>query len=330
MKDRFFAVVAVVTGMVVLALAPLWAGSPQTDAAAAVWPASPKNYVAPKTPWGDPDLQGEWTGQTTTPLQKPAEGRTVITDPVELARQYDLDPEENGRGVGTYNAFWREYGLPVPGQTSLVIDPPDGKIPALTPEAEARVRAAAGQRNADGSAKPPAGPEERAAHERCLSWDLVVGGAVSTWYRVVQTPGYVAINQYRMHDMRLIPLDGSPHVASSARSWAGDSRGHWEGATLVVDTTNFNGKADSHGILRGAGMNLHVIERYTRIGPDLIDYTATMEDPAVWTKPWTIRVPLRRDTEGFYEYGCHEGNQSLVGILSGARADERKAAGGSK
>jgi hypothetical protein len=265
---------------------------------------------------------------TPTPLEKPADGRVVITDPIELARQYDLDPEETGRGVGTYNAFWREYGLPVPGQTSLVVDPPDGRIPPLTPEAQERVRRAAAARNADGSVRPPAGPEDRSAHERCLNWDLVVGAGVSTWYRIVQTPGYVAINQYRMHDMRIIPLEGRPHISQEARSWMGDSRGRWEGNTLVVDTTNFNGKSDSHGALRGAGRNLHLVERFTRIGPDLIDYTVRIEDPTVWTKPWTFRNPMRRDTEGFYEYGCHEGNHSMVGILSGARADERKAASG--
>jgi hypothetical protein len=132
----------------------------------------------------------------------------------------------------------------------------------------------------------------------------------------------VAINQYRMHDMRIIPLDNRPHLPSQARAWVGDSRGRWEGNTLVVDTTNFNGKTG----FQGSSGNLHLIERYTRIGPDLIDYTATVEDPTVWTKPWTMRNPLRRDTEGFYEYGCHEGNHSMVGILSGARADERKAA----
>ena len=140
----------------------------------------------------------------------------------------------------------------------------------------------------------------------------------------MQTPGYVAVNQYRMHDMRLIPLDGHPHLPQNAREWVGDSRGHWEGNTLVVESTNFNGKSDSHGLLRGAGANLHLTERYTRTGADTIDYTATIEDPTVWTKPWTIRNPLRRDNDGFYEYGCHEGNHAMTGILSGARADEKK------
>jgi hypothetical protein len=317
MRDRFLALTAALAAMIALGLAPLWA---QAVKAPSTTPGA--KWTAPRTPWGDPDLQGEWTGMTPTPLERPDEGRVVITDPVELARLYDLDPEETGRGVGTYNAFWREYGQPVSGQPSLIIDPPDGKLPPMTPEAQKRRADNAARRNADGSERPPAGPEDRSARERCLNWDILIQGSVSTWYRIVQTPGYVAINQYRMHDMRLIPLDGRPHLPGNARAWVGDSRGRWEGDTLVVDTTNFNGKTT----FQGTSANLHLIERYTRTGPDTIDYTATVNDPTVWTKPWTMRNPLRSDTEGFYEYACHEGNHALTGILSGARAEEKKAA----
>lgn len=311
MKSRCFVVIGALAAVVVLCLAPVIAQAPQGSGGAA-------NWTHPRTPWGDPDLQGEWTGMTPTPFENPGPGKTVITDPEELARQYDLDPALTGRGVGTYNAFWREYGEPVPGQQSLIVDPPDGKLPpAVTPEREKWVREAA----AFAPNTEPAGPEDRSVRERCLNWEIMIGGAVSTWYRIVQTPGFVAINQYRMHDMRLIPLDGRPHLPEDTRQWVGDSRGRWEGTTLVVETTNFNEKQT----FRGTTRNLHLVERYTRVDDNTIKYSATVTDPTVWTRPWTMALPLRRDTEGFYEYACHEGNHSLTGILSGARAKERLA-----
>ena len=311
MRDRFLALTgALATMIALLVLVPVLVGAqaPAKPAAAA---------TTLRTPWGDPDLQGDWTGMTTTPMQRPANGRVVITDPEVLAEQYDRDPAETGGGVGTYNAFWREYGQPVPGQQSLIVDPPDGRIPAMTPE---------GKQRAARSRFPNAGsanPEDRSPNERCINWEIAIEGGVSTWYRIVQTPGYVAINQYRMHDMRLIPLDGRPHVSEDVRQWQGDSRGHWEGNTLVVDTTNFNGKA----LVQGSSEKLHLIERLTRVDADNIHYEATFIDPTTWERPWTFANPLRKDTEGFYEYGCHEGNHALTGILSGTRAEERKGAG---
>jgi hypothetical protein len=282
-------------------------------------------------PWGDPDLQGEWTAVTPTPYERPLPGSNVITDPVELARRYDLAPEERGsgqRGVGTYNAGWREYGRLISdhpafaGRTERVVDPPDGRLPPLTAEAKKKAEERAARRNPDGSPFDPAGPEDRSANERCIGWELALGQVnVSAWYRIVQTPGWVAINQYRMHDMRMIPLDGRPHLPKNVRQWQGDSVGRWEGQTLVVDTTNFNGK----NTYRGSDENLHLIERFTRIDRDTIKYELTVEDPTVWTRPFSISVPMYKDTDGFYEYGCHEGNHAMVGILSGARATEAKA-----
>ena len=317
MRCRFFVLMGALAAVIVVCLAPVFLVGSQAPAATA----GATKWTQPRTPWGDPDLQGEWTGMTPTPLERPREGQEVITDPVELARRYDLDPETTGRGVGTYNAFWREYGRPVPGRTELIVDPPDGRLPPMTPEAQKRTEAAAALRNADGSERAPNGPEDRSARERCLNWDILIQGSVSTWYRIVQTPGYVAINQYRMHDMRLIPLDKRPHLPQDVRQWVGDSRGHWEGNTLVVDTTNFNGKTG----FQGSSGNMHLVERYTRVDENTINYEATVDDPTVWTRPWTMALPLRRDTEGFFEYACHEGNHALTGILSGARAQEEAA-----
>ena len=315
MSHRFVALNGALAAVIAVSLVPVLARAqaPKGTAGATKWTQS-------KTPWGDPNLQGEWTGMTPTPLQRRTDGQEPVTDPVELARRWDRDPEATG-GVGTYNAYWHEVGQAT-GRASLIVDPPDGRLPPMTPEAQKRIEAAAALRNPDGSQRDPAGPEDRSAHERCLNWDLLITGAVSTWYRIVQTPGYVAINQYRMHDMRLIPLDGRPHLPQDARAWVGDSRGHWEGNTLVVDTANFNGRTN----YQGSSANMHLVERYTQIDANTIDYQATVDDPTTWTRPWTIANPLRRDTDGFFEYACHEGNFAMTGILSGARAKERQAA----
>jgi hypothetical protein len=306
MRDRFLAITGVlVTVIAVLALAPVL-----------IEAQAPAKSGAFKTPWGDPDLQGEWSGITTTPMERPIDGRVVITDPEILAEEYDKNPAETGRGVGTYNAFWRDYGKPVEGRESLIIDPPDGRKPALTPEG--KVRAGKSRFPSGGAANP----EDRSPNERCINWEVVIEGGVSTWYRIVQTPGYVAINQYRMHDMRIVPLDNRPHLPEGVTGWQGDSRGRWEGDTLVVETRNFNGKQFVHG----SSDKLRVIERFTRVDADTIRYEATLIDPTTWEKPWTFSNPLRRDTEGFYEYGCHEGNHSMTGMLSGTRAEEKKIA----
>lgn len=291
------------------------------------------NWKPTRTPWGDPDLQGEWTGMTPTPLERPVEGRGRITDPVELARLWDAAPDsEPGapRGVGTYNAGWSEWGREISyhpafrGRTEWIIDPPDGRLPAMTPEARKRAEARAARRGLDGSvAANTPNPEDRGVKERCVSFDLVISGTQSTWWRIVQSPGWVALQQYRMHDMRMIPLDGRPHLPQDVRSWMGDSRGRFEGQTLVVETTNFNGKNSQHG----SSANMRLTERFTRIDADTIKYEATIDDPTVWTKPWTVSIPLAKDNDGFFEYACHEGNASMTGSLSGARAAEKAAAG---
>jgi hypothetical protein len=299
------------------------AQAPKGTAEAAKW-------TQTTTPWGDPDLQGVWSGTTPTPLERPLDGgKVLLTDAEvddlekELARRFEAPSPGD---PGTYNAFWQDRGRALKGRTSLIVDPPDGRLP-LTPEAKKRADAAraAGRRLF-------AGPEDVPLGTRCLHWERLITGGVNQYYRIVQAPGYVAMNMMRMHDNRIIYLDGRPHLPHDVRQWTGDSRGHWEGTTLVVDTTNFTDTRED----RWGSKNLHLVERFTRVDVDTINYEATLEDPTMWTRPWTLALPLTKDPEGsvgVFEYACHEGNYSMVGILGGARAEERaatKAAKGKK
>jgi len=294
---------------------------------------SRNNYTAPRTPDGQPDLQGVWTNITITPLERPADlaGKAFFT-PAE-ARQYEKDTVERNnadrRDGGAqadlnraYNDAWYDRGTRVVEtlRTSLVIDPPDGRIPRQaqqgTPVAP------------PGLGKPPDGPEDRALTERCILWPTAGPPMMPSFYnnnyQIVQAPGYVMIVVEMIHDVRIIPTDGSAHLPSNIRLWMGDSRGHWEGNTLVVDTTNFTGKTN----FRGSGENLHLVERFTRAGPDMILYEFTVEDPASFTRPWTAQVPMLKMDGPLVEYACHEGNYAMSGILGGARADEKAKEGG--
>ena len=211
--------------------------------------------------------------------------------------------------------LWREFEH----RTSLIVDPADGRIPALTPAAQQR-RAALAARD-----RAPAGPEDLNANTRCITPGVPRIGGVGAdplygYYQIVQGPGYVVLVMETFHDARIIPLDGRLHLPQSVRQWSGDSRGRWEGATLVVDTTNF---AATCNVL-GSGDRLHLVERFTRVSPDTIDYEVTADDPTTWTKPWTVLVHLKQMSVEIYEYACHEGNaHSMQAILAGARADER-------
>jgi hypothetical protein len=218
-----------------------------------------------------------------------------------------------------YNDSWWDRGTKVVStrRTSIIVDPPDGKIPALTPEAQKAVsaRAAVLQR-------PAGGPEDRGLPERCILWPTagppMLSSAYNNNYQILQTPGYVVIFIEMIHDVRIIPLDGRPHLPGAIRQWMGDSLGHWEGNTLVVDTTNFTAKNP----FRGSDRNLHLIERFTRIDPDTILYRFTVDDPTAFTRSWTGEVPMTKTPGPIYEYACHEGNYSMTNILSGARAEE--------
>jgi len=289
-----------------------------------------------KTSWGDPDLQGTWTNQTLTPLERPAEfaGKPVLT--AEEARAYEarLRQQNNAdiRTPGTrrdvtvaYNDAWWDRGerIVADRRTSLIVDPADGKIPALTPAAQKRAEAARAANAAIGD--NPAAPEDLDVYSRCIIRSALprLSTGYNNNYEIVQTPGYVAILQEQIHDTRIIPLDGRPHLSSVMRNYLGDSRGKWEGDTLVVETTNFHPKGNPMGgynVL--SDENLRLVERFRRTADDTIEYTFTVDNPTMWTKPWTAVINWKRSRGELLEYACHEGNYSLRGMLSAARAEE--------
>jgi hypothetical protein len=313
--------------VVVLTQAPV-AGqnlSPSTKAKAAT-----QTWTPPRTPDGQPDLQGFWTNATTTPLERPSElaGKQVLTEQeaAEFQEQVLRPSGEGAPGLqagSSIGASWFERGTVVAGRrTSLIVDPPDGKIPPLTAAARDRVATRAQKTRLH----PSDGPEDRSLSERCLLWGSAGPPMLPTGYnnnyQIVEGPGYVVILVEMIHEARVIPLDGRPHLGPMVRQWLGDSRGHWEGNTLVVDTTNFTDQT----AFRGSDENLHLIERFTRTDPDTIRYEFTVDDPTTFTKPWSAEIPMRKTHGPIYEYACSEGNYGLPDILAGARAEEKNAA----
>ncbi|HYR82714.1 MAG TPA: hypothetical protein VE422_01395 [Terriglobia bacterium] len=303
----------------------------------AVFAQTAKPWTPPHMPDGQPDLQGVWTTATLTSLERPAEfaGKEFFTE--KEAADYEKRLLEQGNRdrrtgsaeadvAGAYNEFWFERGSKIVGsrRTSLIIDPPDGKIPALTPEAQKRQAARAEYRRLH----PADGPADLSLNNRCILWPTagppMLPGGYNNNYQIVQSPGYVVILVEMIHDARIIPLDGRPHVPQNVRLLMGDSRGHWEGNTLVVETTNFTDKT----AFRGSGPNLHLIERFTRTSPDTIVYEFTANDESSFTRPWTAQIPMKKTPDPLFEYACHEGNYGMEGILKGARAEEKKASGG--
>jgi hypothetical protein len=298
--------------------------------------ASPrKSWTAPRTADGQPDLQGVWSFATLTPLERPPElaGKQVFSD--QEALEYEKVTRERrdpDRRDGTkeadvgraYNASWWDFGTRIVGsrRTSLIVDPPDGKVPALTPDGQQRADARATARRLH----PADGPEDRSLPERCIQWGTagppMVPSAYNNNFQLFQSRNYVVILNEMIHDARVIPLDGRPHLPQGIRQLLGDSRGRWDGATLVVDTTNFTDKTN----FRGAGPDLHLIERFTRVAPDTLLYEFTVDDPKSFTKPWSAAIPTVRNDDLIYEYACHEGNYGMFGILKGARVEEEAAA----
>jgi hypothetical protein len=281
-----------------------------------------------RTPWGDPDFQGIWSNQTPTPLERPdaLAGKHTLT--AEEAAEFERTSLERLLTTfaplvptsGEFNEIWLETskGKVPPGRsTSLIVDPPDGKVP-YTPEGEKRWDAVPKM------GKPLLAnvPEDRNQLERCLTSDglLIPNPFYNNYFEIVQSPGSVAIVTEMMHETRVILLDRRPHVGAAVRMWTGDSRGWWEGETLVVETRNFNDKK----LFRGATAQLQTVERFTRLDADTIEYRLTVTDPATFERPWTLVNALRRGDGGIYEVGCHEGNIGLRGILAGARAQERQ------
>ncbi len=296
---------------------------------------APNAWTPPRTPDGQPNLQGIWTNATITPFERPASlGDKAFLTPAEAEaferqaagrRDADSAPARPG-DVGSYNQVWFDSGERVvtTRRTSLVIDPPDGRVP-LRPEAEA--------------ARKHASEHEGDSYEFLSVWDRCITRGVpggmfpagyNNAYQIVQTPGYVVIHYEMIHEARIIPIDGSPHPPASVRLWNGDSRGRWEQNTLVVDTTNYNDKGwiatqAAAGRIKGVPQtaSLHVVERFTPIDANTIEYQATLDDPKMFTRPWTVSIPLHRDSSyQIYEYACHEGNRAVEGILRGARAKD--------
>jgi hypothetical protein len=295
---------------------------------------STKTWTLQHTPDGQPDFEGYWTNVTITPLERPADlaGKAFFTEQELAEREKRAEvPRSAEQIAGTIAHYdFHQYGLDLTQtkhalnlRTSLVIDPPDGKIPPLTPEAKQRAAKLAAERKKTG---PYDGPESRGLGERCIvmahEGPPMLAPAYNANLQIQQGKGYVAILHEEIHDTRIIPVDGRPHLGPNIRQFLGDSRGHWEGNTLVVDTTNFNDKTNFHG----SGENLHVIERFTRVDADTILYQFTVEDPTTWTRPWSAELPMTRIKGPIYEFACHEGNFDMVNNLTQAREQEAKAA----
>ena len=297
-------------------------------------PAAAKTWTPPRTPDGHPDLQGIWSNATITPLERPAEfaGKATLTEKEaeEFAQQNlqqnNFDRRDGGAAADVnraYNAFWYDRGTQTvkTQRSSLVIDPPDGRIPALTPEAQKLQTARFEQRRLH----PADGPEDRSLAERCLNWATegppMLPSFYNNNYEIVQTPDTVVIFNEMIHDARVVPMDGRPHLPGSVRQWMGDSRGHWEGDTLVIETTNFTDKT----AFRGSTENMRLVEKFRRTDPDTLLYEFTVDDPAAFAKPWTVQVPSVRTAGPIFEYACHEGNYAMPGMLGAARAEEKAA-----
>jgi hypothetical protein len=297
--------------------------------------ASRKGWAPPKTPDGQPDLQAIWTNATITPFERPGDLRdkafltAAEAEAIERQATTRRDDEAPPRAgdVGNYNQFWFDSGEHVVStrRTSLVIDPPDGRVP-LRPEAEAA--------RDNNSAHERDSYEFMSVWDRCITRGAPAGmfpAGYNNAYQIVQSKGFVVIHYEMIHEARIIPIDGRPHLPETVRLWNGDPRGRWEGNTLVVDTTNYNNKgwiatSAAGGRIKGVPQteSLHVVERFTPIDANTIDYEATIDDPKMFARPWTVSVPLHRDpTYRIYEYACHEGNYAVGNILRGARAAEK-------
>ena len=296
--------------------------------------AQTRTWTPPRTPDGHPDLQGIWDFRSATPLERPARfaGREFMTpeevveyERLALARE-DGRPPDDARSLeeqSVHPVWWLDYGKkPVKtARTSLIVDPPDGRIPPQTDEGRAR---AAARRAAARTHGPADSYENRSLMERCITRGLPEGtlpGPYNNNLQIVQAPGYVMLFTEMIHDARVVPMDGRPHNSPDIRSWMGDSRGRWDGDTLVVDTINFTDRTN----FRGSGANLHLVERFTRLDADTIEYRFTLDDPTTWTRPWTVAYPIVKTDGPIYEFGCHEGNYGLRDILSGARYEEKAA-----
>jgi hypothetical protein len=297
---------------------------------------SASTYKAPRTPDGQPDLQGFWTNTTYTPLQRPKEitkefyTREEALEILKRAVLVESEQTEPGTTADVHYDFTQfgldrnQGGLAVNLRTSLIYDPPDGKLPPMTAEGQKRAAARAEARKRMGA--PTDAAQNQSLSVRCILMDRagppMLPGAYNNNYQIVQTPGYVMILVEMIHEPRIIPLDGRPHLPPHVRNLAGDPIGHWEGETLVVETTNFTDKTG----FQGASERMRLTERFTRVAEDGILYQFTIDDPATWTRPWSAELPMQKTIGPLFEHACHEGNHGLYNTLAGARAEEKKAA----
>jgi hypothetical protein len=296
--------------------------------------AVPAAASAQTTSWGDPDLQGVWSNQTPIPLERPAALRDKAYYTPEEAAEIEKNALQRVLNnvaaqiptSGEFNEVWLESGKGKVNRglhTSLVVDPPDGRIP-FTPEGRARWAATPDltTERITGKALGTDRPEDRSLTERCITSDslFVPNALYNNYHRIIQAPSYVVIVSENMHDALVVPLDRQPHLDPKIRQWLGDSRGWWEGATLVVETTNFNDKRR----FQGSTEDLKLVERFTRVDRDTITYRLTVTDPRTYSTPWTLENILWRSDEQMFESACHEGNSGLANILSGARAAEKR------
>ena len=298
-----------------------------------------EGWTLPRTSDGHPDLRGVWANNIATPLERPeawadkarlsdeelaallvasddavGDGDALFGDQLVLAAIAGVEATSYDPTTGNYNQFWiaeRDFD----NRTSLVIDPPDGRIPDLTPEAQERRKRDVARRDEH----PADTYTDRPLQERCVSYGVPrLGAGYNSYYQVFQSADHVVFLNEMIHDARVISIDGQPHLTDSVRQLHGDSRGHWEGDALVIETTNYSPQAN----FRGASDNLHLVERLTRVGPRTLNYEVTITDPTTWTRPWTVMIPLMGSDDAIFEYACHEGNVGMEGILAGHRAEE--------
>jgi hypothetical protein len=287
-------------------------------------PATANTVSESRTLWGDPDLQGIWNHGTATPLERPDEqsGREFLTEEeiaevnlnaTTFASSERRDDLSKDRDVGlAYNQFWWDRGLS-DGRTALIVDPPNGKVPYTS-----TTQPTPGFRRT----RTSDGPEDRNLWERCITRGVPrLGGAYNNNFRLIQAPGYVVILHEMVHESRIVPMDGRPHVNADIRQWNGDSRGRWDGDTLVVETTNFSDKTS----FRGSSSGLKVIERFRRADANTLQYQVTLEDSTTWTQPWTAALAMPKTEGEMFEYACHEGNYGMTNLLAGARVQELEA-----
>jgi hypothetical protein len=323
---------------VLCAAVALFSSQAVSQAPAPLAKATAKSWTPPRTADGHPDLQGIWTNSTMTPLERPR----ALGDRAFYTQQEATDAERRvlaevstDRRDGpaevdvnrSYNELWRERGHMLL-RTSLIVDPPDGRLPPLTPQAQKREQARAEDRRRRGP-DPADSWTDRNLAERCITRGAPkLPGGYNNNFQIYQTRDSFVMLQEMIHEARVIRLDSAPHLDSNIRLWMGDSRGHWEGDTLVVDTTNFNDKigTNSFNCCPAAGSGLHVVERFRRADADHIEYKYTVEDPDTYTRAWTAEVPMTKIDEPIFEYACHEGNYALHDILAGARVKEAEAA----